>query len=253
MKLIVNADDWALEPLRDKAIVECFHRGWLDQTTAVMNRPGLEQATELARREGLMDRVGLHVNLIYGRPLTEGLRRCPLFCDADGLFNARFHMSTKSRLWLASDVKRLVADEVRAQARLYKRLGYGLLHADSHQHAHNDFSITPVIVSILKEEGFRTLRIARNIGPGLSSVKKAYKALFNGYLKRTGLAFTDYFGSIADFRQAQKNLPKDATVELMCHPMWTIGSEERADEKLSDFYKPFDGDFMEKFRQEVPR
>lgn len=175
MKLIINADDWALEPTRDKAIVECFRRGWITQTTAAVNRPGLDVAVALARDEGLLNHIGLHINLMYDRPLTEGLRRCPLFCDAEGFFNGRFHNATKTRLVLPQSVKNLVADEVRAQVRKYKDCGFSLMHADSHQHSHTDFAITPLIIEILKSEGFRTLRIARNLGEGMSLPNRIYK------------------------------------------------------------------------------
>lgn len=87
MKLIVNADDWGLESIRDKAILECFKRDWITNTTAVMNRPGLVRATEIAHAEGIADKVGLHINLIYDKPLTDDIKRCPLFCDKDGLLN----------------------------------------------------------------------------------------------------------------------------------------------------------------------
>ena len=244
MRIVVNADDWALEPIRDKAIVECFHRGWLSQTTAVMNRPGLEAATELARREGIANRVGLHINLIYDKPLTDGIRRCPLFCDDEGIFNAKFHLSAKTRLWLPSAVKRMVADEVRAQVKKYKACGFTLMHADSHQHSHTDFAITPLIVEVLKAEGFRSLRIARNMGNGMSLPNRVYKKLFNSYLKEKGLAFTDYFGSIRDFVVSRDRLPKNARVELMCHPMLTKGGQDCEDGELSDFYHPFDVGLM---------
>lgn len=244
MKLIINADDWALEPTRDKAIVECFRRGWITQTTAVVNRPGLDVAVALARDEGLLDYIGLHINLMYDRPLTEGLRRCPLFCDAEGFFNGRFHETTKTRLVLPQSVKTLVADEVRAQVRKYKDCGFRLMHADSHQHSHTDFAITPLIVEILKSEGIRTLRIARNLGEGMSLPNRTYKKIFNAYLRRQGIAFTDYFGSIHDFVVSRNQLPKNARVELMCHPMLTKERQDCEDGELTDFYKPFDVELM---------
>lgn len=244
MKIIVNADDWGLEPIRDLAIAECFRRDWLTNTTAVMNRPGLERATELARKEGFADRVGLHVNLTYDRPLTDAIRRIPEFCDSDGVFTGAFHQSSKSRLWLSADAKRAVADEVRAQARRYKEQGYTLMHADSHHHSHTDIAITPVIIAVLKEDGFRTLRIARNMGGG-SCLRRCYKGLFNHYVQAKGMAYTDYFGSIDDFVRDAKSLPDTASVEIMCHPMFTVGREDRRDGVLTDLYVPFDPMKME--------
>lgn len=247
MKIIVNADDFALEPIRDKAIVECFHRGWISQTTAVMNRPGLENARELAMREKLMGKIGLHINLIYDKPLTDEIRKFPLFCDSEGKFNAAFHMSSFTRLYLSRSIKEAVAREVRAQICKYKKFGFTLMHADSHQHSHTDFAITPLLVDILKTEGFRSLRIARNLGEGMSFLKRQYKRLFNSYLRHRGMAFTDYFGSIHDYLTCRNQLADDACVELMCHPMFTIGTADREDGVLTDFYKPFDPNVMNSF------
>lgn len=244
MKIIVNADDWGLEHIRDKAIVECFRRGWLTNTTAVMNRPGLERATEFAHAEGFADRVGLHVNLTYGCPLTDAIRRQAFFCDSEGCFTGAFHRHAKSRLWLPSEARRAVADEVRAQARCYKEQGYAMMHADSHHHSHTDLAIATVIVEVLKSEGFRTLRISRNIGAGLGGLKSVYKKLFNGHVRRKGMAFSDYFGSLEDFAVSIDSIPCSATVELMCHPMFTIGHEDREDGDLTDLYHPFDEALM---------
>lgn len=119
------------------------------------------------------------------------------------------------------------------------------MHADSHQHSHNDISITPIIVTILKEEGFRSLRIARNMGIGMNLAKRMYKRLFNGYLRVSRLAYSDYFGSLEDFEASEDLLPQNATVEIMCHPMYSIANEEREDGVLTDFYKPFDCEMME--------
>lgn len=243
--IVVNADDWALEPIRDKAIAECFRRGWVTQTTAVMNCPGLESATELARREGFFDCVGLHINLVYGRPLTSKILKFPEFCNQDGMFNARFHRSLSGRLWLPKQIRDAVEEEVRAQVQLYKRMGYSLMRADSHQHTHNDISITPLIVRILKDEGFRSLRLARNMGVEGTFAKRLYKWLLNGYIRYSGLACSDYFGSVEDFRRVHTSIHRDATIELMCHPMYTVGLVDREDGELTDFYEPFDVTLMD--------
>ena len=245
MEIKVNADDWGLEPIRDKAIVECFRRGWLNSTTAVMNRPGLDAATEYAHEAGIADKVGLHINLTYDKPLTDPIKRYRIFCDDDGLFNGAFHSKTVTRLWLPSDVKAAVATEISAQIRKYLEQGYTMMHADSHHHVHTDFAITPIVVALLREYGFRTMRISRNFGQGIGRRKALYKTLFRTYIRQTGLAHSDYFGSLQDFKDCGMQLPKNAKIELMCHPMFTIGREDREDGVLTDLYNPFDEAQME--------
>ena len=70
MALIVNADDFGLNEIENRAIAEAFEKGLIDRTTLLVNMPFAEDAMRLASEKGFADRVGLHVNLTSGRPLT---------------------------------------------------------------------------------------------------------------------------------------------------------------------------------------
>jgi len=70
-KLIVNADDFGLSRGVNYGIVDAYLNGILTSTTLMVTMPGLMHAIELSKQHpGL--KVGLHLNIALGTPLTEG-------------------------------------------------------------------------------------------------------------------------------------------------------------------------------------
>ena len=74
MNAIVNADDFGLNQSVNRAIAESFRNGLCLNTTLIVNMPYADEAVEIAYKEGFSDRVGLHLNLTEGVPLTEPIR-----------------------------------------------------------------------------------------------------------------------------------------------------------------------------------
>ena len=70
MQWIINADDFGLSQEVNSAVVQCFRDGTIDRTTLLVNMPQTDAACALAREHGFFDRVGLHINLVEGTPLT---------------------------------------------------------------------------------------------------------------------------------------------------------------------------------------
>ena len=84
--MIVNADDFGLSPRVNEAIVRAFDEGLISSTTVMANMPAFAEASAIARDRGLLDHVGAHLVLTEGEPLTDTMRHCRRFCDADGRF-----------------------------------------------------------------------------------------------------------------------------------------------------------------------
>src|SRR5262245_11148495 len=161
--MIVNADDFGASPGLNAAILEAFRRGLCSSTTLIANRPATEQAACLARENGLAQHVGLHLTLDLGEPVTDPIRRCPRFCDADGHLAFR---RTPATLWLATSEQWALAAEIRGQIARCRALGLPLTHADSHHHVHTKWAVGSVLIRVAREEGIRYLRLARNCGGG---------------------------------------------------------------------------------------
>ena len=78
MPLLVNADDFGKSAEINRAVAEAFERGYITHTTLMANMPAAEEAVDLARQKGFAERVGLHLNLTEGLPLSLPIRGNPL-------------------------------------------------------------------------------------------------------------------------------------------------------------------------------
>lgn len=226
MKLVVNADDFGIDENRTTAILECFRLGAISRTTAMVNMSYFMTAVEVIKSMGLVDRMGLHLNLTEGVPLTARMRECRVFSDGGGCFTGDFHRCGKMRLWLPAGTEVILRDELRAQIEKFLASGAVLLHIDSHHHVHTDYSVARVLLPLLREYGFKSIRKSRNLCVGVSFPKRIYKALFNRYVTR-GMLSTDWFGRFEDFQQCLANVRADDSVEVMVHPMY--GAPEQLD------------------------
>lgn len=217
MTILINADDFGYSEAINRAIVESVSRGYCSSTTLMANMPDFEPACEAAHERRFADRVGLHMVLTEGTPLTDRLRACPRFCDEHG----QFRLTRRTRvLRLATSEKRALADEMRAQIRRCRRHHLPLTHADSHNHVHEEWAIAAVLIAVSREEGIPAIRPARNCGPPTARAKRMYRNILNRRIRRAGLARTEYFGSYSDalhlMAHSKGLLPGSA--EIMIHP-----------------------------------
>src|SRR6478752_9122799 len=83
--VIVTGDDLGHSDAATDGVLHALERGWITHASLLANLPASHAACDVAWSRGVQDRVGLHVNFSEGPPLTEALRRDPLFC-ADGVF-----------------------------------------------------------------------------------------------------------------------------------------------------------------------
>jgi len=223
VKVIVNADDFGISELVNDAIILGFEKKILTNTTLMVNMPNATDAVKQAKEAGFDDRVGLHLNLTAGVPLTGSIRSMSTFCDGRGHFHAKFHLSTGTRLHLGRKESIALGEEIEAQIRRYLTYGLGLKHLDSHHHVHTDLSVWKVAEPILKKYGFRTVRLSRNLfREGKCSVPNGiYKKYFNNRIRKNNFDTTDYFGSFEDFKSQYDVLEEGALAEIMLHPMFS--------------------------------
>ena len=77
--VIINGDDFGMNERCSKAIAQAIEKGLITDTTAMANGEWLDKALALARDNGFADRLGIHLNLTEGKPLTEAICRYPDF------------------------------------------------------------------------------------------------------------------------------------------------------------------------------
>lgn len=222
MMRIINADDFGLSLDVNEAIDQCFFQKLINQTTLLVNMPFTKDAVERAINHGYAEKVGLHLNLVEGVPLTEAIKHTKL-CDKEGCFNENLIRNRINRLYLNSRTRKAVRDEIEAQIKCYLDYGFTLRHIDSHEHTHTNLSIILLLVPILKKYDFQSIRLTRNIPPQeIRGLKSIYKKALNMYLMRKNKTSIQYskicfFGSLTDTEASKKDI--QISQELMVHPL----------------------------------
>lgn len=215
--VVVNADDFGLNPSVNKAIAEAFRQHLISSTTMMTNMPGFKEACEIVETNALHACIGVHLNLMEGQPLTEGIRGIKRFCTASGFFNG----SLEGMHFSFSPVeRRAVITELTGQIEALEKCGITPTHLDSHHHFHTSAGFLPIIIKLARMKGVSAIRLNNNCCGPLPIYKKAYKILYNMALYLSGMAKTDYFCIIDDVEKVRPSLRK-GIVEIMVHPTYS--------------------------------
>lgn len=219
--IIINADDFGLNYEVNRAIVELLKSGKIQRTTLMVNMPAAKEACEMAITNGMIEQVGLHINLTEGNPLTEDIKQTR-FCQYGSL--NRKEVESDTRLLISSSEKKAVRKEVQAQFEKFKELtGHYPKHVDGHRHVHNYLPFLFIIIGIAKKCKVESMRIGINLynRKEASFAKKAYKFVLNTIIKRN-FKHTDFMGAYLEYVD-YFDAPHDKTCEVMVHPTYHNG------------------------------
>lgn len=254
MKVVLNADDFGSTERHTRLILDLLSRGRISSTTMLVTLPYAEEAARLIRQDHprLMDRVGLHFNLIEGEPLNPDLLKSP-FVDASGRFK---DFRGRVPAWRIVPWVFAVRREFELQLQTFQRLmGRAPSHLDSHGHTHCGWVLMWAFLLSRQARGLRYIRPTRQYDhepsrtTGLKNrVKNLGRRLFN-LLYRTGFRTVPFFTDVqhvdgrwidaSDLRLLAGRYP---LIEVMCHPYYF-------DESQYDFLlaepNPFDADWIE--------
>lgn len=227
-QIVINADDFGHSASVNKAISESFAKGLINSTTIMANMPGFDEAIEYIYNYKLNARVGVHLVLSEGDPLTETIK-------LHGLFFKKSSFSSKERIkslfLINKKIERLIYDEFSAQINKVKSNGVQITHLDSHHQIHDMFAIMKIMSELLKEHNIPSMRILNNLNRSFNRFKNAYRNMINIYLKRRGINFSDYLGDQDGFFEFYKNNPefisknKENKIEIMVHPSFNINGD----------------------------
>jgi len=225
--IIINADDFGYSLTVNQAILRSFERKFVNSTSLMANMAGFDDAINIMNRHTVMQgRVGVHLNLTEGYPVTRLLHGLPVFCDDSGrlVYDRR-----RPLIRLGRKEKDGLYGELKAQLEKVLSAGIRPTHLDSHHHVHTEWAIAPLVCRLAREYGIRRIRLTRNMGPVGHCSRRIYKRVFNRwYLGRhSGFANTDYFGDIADINCHAKAdgrgfimLLPGRSYEVMVHPLF---------------------------------
>jgi predicted glycoside hydrolase/deacetylase ChbG (UPF0249 family) len=217
--LIINADDFGISSNVNRAILSSMEAGLVTSTSIMANMPGFEGAVEIVYAYPCMrDRVGLHLNLTQGRPLSQLILDHPRFCGPDGNF---VFDRTRSLFSLDRGEEEAIVQEFRMQLDKVMAAGIRPVHIDSHHHMHSQWALAPLVSRLARDYGIPRIRLTRNMGRQPNFVKRLYKLLLNTWRLGGEVGKTDYFGDIADLLHFSRHRwPVGKFIEVMVHPQY---------------------------------
>lgn len=217
-KIIINADDFGLNTSVNKAIIESFEKGFINSTTMMANMPCFEEAVELAHKYRIQDKIGVHLTLTEGQPLTTSLLIKNIYKEIQ---NSDLRRNKMKFFFLSKKEKEAILNEFDAQVKRIRDAGILITHIDTHHHTHEIFTITRLIFTLLKKHNIPSMRILNNLNQSTNSYKAGYRNLINQFIKIKGLNYSDYFGNQTEAIGKLEQDPdffKSKCLEIMVHP-----------------------------------
>jgi len=234
VSLVIVADDCGISLARTEGIVHAMLHGLLSHTSLMVNMPHSRYAVKLLRHHGLLGRVGLHLNLTEGVPLSPTGSVPSLVMGTMHEFLGKDVFRTKciSGKIDVDDVYK----EVTAQLTLFREyVGQYPQHVDAHQHVHILPPLVPTIGKLLQQHGVTFVRapvqhvLQADAKCVSCAVISRYAAAAQVYFRACGLRCLDAFVgltfcndvyTVSDVVDAVKvQLALGATsIEMMTHP-----------------------------------
>ena len=218
-KVIINADDFGANSYINQAIIELLKKGIINSTSIMANMPGFDEAVNLAHQHNILNKIGVHLVLTEGNPLTEEIKSINFLFKGKNTFkNPLKH----SLFFLNDNIKKLIYYEFAAQIKKIKDSGITITHLDTHHHVHEYFAITKILLELKKEYKIPFIRILNNLNKSTLFYKKIYRDIINYYIIRNKANFSDLFGDQLDVLLQLKTTPEflnqNKTLEIMVHP-----------------------------------
>jgi hopanoid biosynthesis associated protein HpnK len=203
-QLIVCADDFGLDPAVDSAVEEAHRNGILSTASLMVGAPAAADAVVRARRlAGL--RVGLHLVLVDGCPVSPPATVAGL-TGADGRFDPNMARAGL-RFFCLPEVRRQLAEEIRAQFEAFAATGLKLDHVNTHKHMHLHPTVASLILAIGRDYGIKAMRVPAEPAAALRAAfpqERARTPLYRPWVERlrrrlrqAGLAVNDHVFGLA--------------------------------------------------------
>lgn len=153
--LIVNADDFGLDPEINRGIEEACRDGIVRSVSLLATGKAFEDAVE--RTPGLPGvGIGIHLCLVAERSVLSAAE-IPGLVDEKNRFPANYR-DFFIRLWTGRIRPEVIARELDAQFRKVLDRGIRLTHADSHQYVHLIPAISTIVMELCKKYGVKWIR-----------------------------------------------------------------------------------------------
>ena len=211
---IINADDFGRSSEVNEAVKECFKQNYIQRASLMVNMPGTKEAIAIAKQDGFMDKIGLHINIVEGKPLC-GTTKDSFLCT-EGVFNSCINKRflPAFRILLSLKEKRAIYREVEAQMRFFREQGFKSGHFDSHRHSHMNLGVLWTIRKLIIKYAFSSFRTKTRLNR-----KSISNCIYSKIVSELNLSHTEDFYSYRDYMGENDEFDmKGQSVELSLHP-----------------------------------
>lgn len=95
IQIIINADDYGFDNRKCDVILDAMKNGLITDTTLIANSTSFDYAAGIAlENECMQNRVGVHLNLTFGKPLTHPITKCSKLVRGGGIYKV-LNLSSK--------------------------------------------------------------------------------------------------------------------------------------------------------------
>lgn len=154
MTIVVTADDLGLSAGVTRGILEAHRSGVVRSTSLLVTFPSSAEGAAAAREAPDLE-VGLHIDLVGGRPVSDPAR-VPSLLGEDGRFRPLGGFLGRALAGRVSATE--LATEIRAQVARARSWGVPALAWDSHRHVHALPPVARVVGAVARQEGARWVR-----------------------------------------------------------------------------------------------
>lgn len=174
------------------------------------NMPAFDECYQIASTNGFLDKVGIHLVLDEGVPLTETIKRNPHFCK-DGRFIKAWYAKPMRKFFICKNDRICLEAEIEAQIKKFKDTGFISKHIDSHHFVHTSSPIVvDIVCRIAKKYGFTSMRTIA-IADGENFIKRILKGFIKNKIETN-------FITTANFAPYKKYPLDIDDIEYMAHP-----------------------------------
>lgn len=222
MRIILNGDDFGRTHEANLGVDKAFQEGFISQTSVMVNTNYFDEAVKLAKEHGYLDKVGLHINLFEGTPLTGAYKKLKNYAHYD-----MFDYRPGIKRYFPMDVE-VIQGELEAQIQKYLKAGFCLMNIDSHHCAFYDMPVLTALLPLLEKYGFESVRYIGNSYFNGSIFRNWYGNRWIKKMDVLGLKHPTYSSSVATYYKNKKaNAPalmQADAVEVYVHPVLVEGS-----------------------------
>merc|ERR1740115_381296 len=190
-RCVVVADDFGISMERSRGIIQALKSGVVTSTSVMANGDAAVEAIEMARANGLLGVVGLHLNLTEGRPLSRPqdipsllLQRGETHQPGTGLKGGtllRGKMGYRNACGSGELKAAEAATEARAQLAWFeKHVGCMPRFVDGHQHCHVVPAVREALAAVFAAAGVRVTRVPKELERGFRADCQPYGTYLHG-------------------------------------------------------------------------